>query len=572
MPPIIETTISTLKVTDLMARVRAKANELRRIETRPQLPDVATITQPPVAILPKPVSPKAEQILSATKTAREALTVARWIPKPLRGLFRRQDTFNKDVLRAIDTLANANEQFADRLQHLAACIAVQDHGIQQLAQLRRRDGQWMTALSQVIADTHDKLLETHSEISREIASRMEQTSGSIKALEHDTATLRGQAALLQKDRQQLENELRDTRATITEARAQLEGAIKEFQTTNNTCGTLTTELTQLRGEGAVSTERLAAIESELARAGEWREVLERAAEHLRNLQSQVDREMVQQQRFRELEATVARLEQRVTDDGSYLKAAVSEHREVISRLQAPSPPDKKRAESQPKSGLLDAFYVRFEDRFRGTRPDIKRRLEPYLPIIRNSGAGSPEFPVLDVGCGRGEWLELLGEHHLSARGVDSNATMQAHCAERRFDVTHADVFDYMRALPDGQLGAVTGFHIIEHLALETLLEFISQAFRALRPGGVAIFETPNCKNLLVGACNFYLDPTHRHPVVPEVAEFILALHGFVDVQIHYLAPIAGSPFTSQSPDSQLLDRYFFGPQDFSVVGFKPGSK
>ena len=602
MSPIIETTISTINVTDLMARVRAKANELRRIETRPKLPAIGSLTPLSVMVLPKPASPKGEQILRAIGTARAAVTVARWIPKPLRGLFRRQSTFNRDTLRAIETVANVNAQLADRLQHLAACIAVQDHGIQQLAQLRERDGQWMNAVSQVIADTHDKLLESRTEISNEVASKIEETSGSLKALEHDARSLRDDIALLLNYRRELKNELRDTRALITETRAQLEDAIKESRTINETCSALTTGLTQLRGEGQAMIERLAVLEDDLTQLREQlesskeastaataerlgqleidiprdvrglREALERAGEHLRNLQSQVDREMIQQEKVRELEGTLARLEQRVTDDGSYLKAGLAEHREVIARLQSPGSPGKRRSDSHSKNGLLDSFYVRFEDRFRGTRPEIKRRLKPYLPIIRSSGAGSPQFPVLDVGCGRGEWLELLSEHHLSARGVDSNATMQAQCVERRFDVTHADLLDYMRTLPDGRLGAVTAFHIIEHLPLEALLEFVSQAYRTLRPGGVAIFETPNCKNLLVGACNFYLDPTHRNPIPPDTAEFILTLHGFVNVQIKYLSPIKGSPFRSKAAASQFLNDRLFGPQDFGIVGFKSPSK
>jgi O-antigen chain-terminating methyltransferase len=104
--------------------------------------------------------------------------------------------------------------------------------------------------------------------------------------------------------------------------------------------------------------------------------------------------------------------------------------------------------------------------------------------------------------------------------------------------------------------------------LETLLDLVSETYRVLRPGGVVIFESPNCKNLVVGACTFYLDPTHRNPVLPETAEFILESHGFVKSQINYLWPIKGSPFKSKSAESKLLDAYFFGPQDFSVVGFK----
>lgn len=565
---MIETTIPEINVTDLMARVRAKANELRRIQTRPQLPEIANVDEPSAAVLPKPVAPKRDQLLTATKAAHAAVTVSRWIPKPLRGLFRRQNRFNRELLRAVETLVSTNTQVVDRLQHLAACIAVQDHSIQHLAQLRRRDGEWMSAVAQVITNLHDKLLEVRTETYNDIATRMEQMSGATKALEHDFAALRNNRDVLFKHQQNLEADLRRAQDIATGARDQAQRVAEKIGHLEDDFGAATKSLQQLREEAGVGTQRLSVIENEMSRTATRLEIVDRAGEHLRNLQNQVDRETIQQQRFRELEESVARLEQRTTDDGTYLKAEVAQHRAFIAQLNEPGTPSRQRTKPSSSRGLLDAFYLRFEDRFRGARPEIKRRLKFYLPFIRSSGAGSTEFPVLDVGCGRGEWLELLKENDLAAKGVDLNATMQAQCVERGLDVAHADVLDYLRALPDGQLGALTGFHIIEHLPLETLLDLVSHAHRVLRPGGVVIFESPNCKNLVVGACTFYVDPTHRNPVVPETAEFILASHGFVKSQINYLWPIPGSPFKSKSAVSKLLDAYFFGPQDFSVVGFK----
>ena len=585
---MIETTIPEINVVDLMARVRAKANELRCIQARPKLPEIADVAEPAAAVLPKPVALKRDQLLGATKSARGALTVARWIPKALRGLFRHQSRFNRDLLRAVETLVGTNTQVGDRLQHLTACIAVQDHTLRHLAHLRRQDGEWMTAAGQVITDLHDKLLEARTQTNSDVATRIDEISGAIKALERDFAALQSNRDLLLKTQQDLAAEFRA-------ARDQEQRATEQIGQITDNLGIATKSLQQLREETAASTQRLSVLEDagtrlekELAAGGiafpvdrlaklendlpldirGLREVLERAGEHLRNLQSQVDRETIQQQRFHELEEIVARLEQRMTDDGSYLKAEVAQHRAVLARLSEPGPTSRQRIKPAPSRGLLDAFYLTFEDRFRGARPDIKQRLKFYLPFIRKAGAGSTEFPVLDVGCGRGEWLELLKENDLAAKGVDLNATMQAQCAERGLDVAHADALDYLRALPDGQLGALTGFHIIEHLPLETLLDLVSHTYRVLRPGGVVIFESPNCKNLVVGACTFYLDPTHRNPIVPETAQFILASHGFVKSEINYLSPIKGSPFRSKSASAKLLDAYFFGPQDFSVVGFK----
>ncbi len=593
---MIETTIPEINVADLMVRVRAKADELRRIQSRPTLPEIATVAELPPTVLPKPVAPKSEQISAAIKNARAAVNVPRWIPKPLRGLFRRQDKFDREALRVIETFASTNVQVLDRLQHLGACIAVQDHTIRHLAQLRRQDGEWMNAIAQVIIDMHDKILETRAETNNDISSRIEQTSGAIKALEHDVAMLRETGDAVAESQQHLVAELRGALNTATQARDDLARTGEEIRRVAENLLMVSNESHQVRDEAAAIAQRVSAMENDMTQARELlgiveknsptaermrtlegdtsadlralREILDRTGEHLRNLQSQVDREMIQQKRFNELENIVSRLDQRFTEDATYLKAEVAQHRVAIAHPPQPDSTTRRKLKSPQERGLLDAFYVSFEDQFRGARADIKRRLEFYLPLIQNAGAGSAEFPVLDVGCGRGEWLELLQERDFVATGVDLNATMQAQCMERRLDVIHGDVLDHMRDLPDGQLGAVTGFHIIEHLPLEALLELVSHAHRVLKPGGVVIFESPNCKNLVVGACNFHLDPTHRSPIVPETAEFILAGHGFVDLRLNYLWPIKGSPFKSKSAISKLLNDYLFGPQDFSVVGFK----
>jgi O-antigen chain-terminating methyltransferase len=308
--------------------------------------------------------------------------------------------------------------------------------------------------------------------------------------------------------------------------------------------------------------------------GEFRVIRDesnRTGEHLRNLQGQVDRTVAEFQQPRHLEDAVARLEQRLTDDGSYLKGELSRQRSVVAQLLARNgsrASARKGKKYQPAPGTLDTFYVSFEDRFRGPREEIKRRLEFYLRFVIECGAGTADRPVLDVGCGRGEWLELLKERELVGRGVDLNATMSAHCAERGLEISHADALEHLRDQADSSFGAVTGFHIIEHLPLETLLDLFAETQRVLAPGGVAIFESPNCKNLVVGACNFNIDPTHRNPVFPETAEFMLGIHGFEKVEINYLSPVQGSPFKGRSADSKFLNELLFGPQDFSVIAYK----
>lgn len=219
---------------------------------------------------------------------------------------------------------------------------------------------------------------------------------------------------------------------------------------------------------------------------------------------------------------------------------------------------------------LDDFYVAFEERFRGPREDIKRLMAVHLPAVQAAGAGGRLKPVLDIGCGRGEWLEVLGEAGLTARGVDLNGAMARQCRERGLDVTEGDAIAYLREQPEGSFGAVTAMHVIEHLTFERLVELFDEAHRALAPGGVVIFETPNPENLQVGSCNFWYDPTHLRPIPPLAAQFIAQERGFARAEIMRLHPYPLDDHP-QSGDTELRDRMvrlLYGPQDYAIVAWK----
>ncbi|HVE49808.1 MAG TPA: methyltransferase domain-containing protein [Casimicrobiaceae bacterium] len=225
---------------------------------------------------------------------------------------------------------------------------------------------------------------------------------------------------------------------------------------------------------------------------------------------------------------------------------------------------------QERDHLLDRFYVEFEERFRGTQEDISQRVSIYLPYIEKVGAGSANAPILDLGCGRGEWLELLTSRKLFAHGVDANRFVAALSRERGLNVVDADALGYLRSLPTGSLGAVTAIHVIEHMPFEKVVALFDEARRVLRSGGVAIFETPNPENLVVGACNFYYDPTHVRPLPPEPMRFVLEQRGFSDTEILRLHPRHDIP-VPESPvhplDAEVANR-FLGAQDYAVIGYK----
>jgi O-antigen chain-terminating methyltransferase len=172
------------------------------------------------------------------------------------------------------------------------------------------------------------------------------------------------------------------------------------------------------------------------------------------------------------------------------------------------------------------FYRAFEDRYRGARETIKDRLRAYQPFIAPLAGLQMPPRALDVGCGRGEWLELLGEQGFAARGVDLDDGMLAACRERGLDVELGDAIECLRRLPDASLALVSAFHLVEHIPFELLQALVAEAQRVLVPGGLLIMETPNAENLVVGATSFYLDPTHLRPLPPQLLAFVTEYGGF----------------------------------------------
>ena len=227
-------------------------------------------------------------------------------------------------------------------------------------------------------------------------------------------------------------------------------------------------------------------------------------------------------------------------------------------------------------GLLDALYPAFQDRFRGDEDEVRRRLAVYL---EDAEAASTGLGALDVGPGRGEWLSLLAERGVAASGVDQNAEQAARSRSQGLDVVHGDAVEHLRARPPRSLDVVTAFHVVEHLDVDTLLALLQAAREALRPGGRLVLETPHPSNLVMAACNFYLDPTHRHPLPPALTSFLLASSGFVDLEVRLLHPkeaadLGGLVLDGVHPDvsalvAEAVSKAFFGPQDYGVLARVP---
>lgn len=220
------------------------------------------------------------------------------------------------------------------------------------------------------------------------------------------------------------------------------------------------------------------------------------------------------------------------------RAAAMARRE-IERLStaehrtSPNLPEPSGTSPNVSRPSIDAFkYVGFEDRFRGSEDEIRSRLTDYVPYF----AGASD--VLDVGCGRGEFLDLLKKAGITGRGLDLNPEMVEVCKARGLDATAGDAVSYLQGLPDESLGGLLAIQVVEHLEPAYLQDFLQTAFYKLRPGAVMVLETINPACWVAFFESYIRDLTHVRPIHPETLQYLLHASGFSSANIVYRAPIA----------------------------------
>jgi O-antigen chain-terminating methyltransferase len=214
------------------------------------------------------------------------------------------------------------------------------------------------------------------------------------------------------------------------------------------------------------------------------------------------------------------------------------------------------------------FYKAFEDQHRGSRETIKSRLAVYLPFIQKIQEVHPNATALDLGCGRGEWLELLKDYQLSASGIDLDDGMLSACRSRGLNVQTGDAIAHLKSLPADSLSIVSGFHIAEHLSLGDLETLIKEALRTLKPAGLLILEAPNTENLVVGTSSFYLDPTHQRPLPSALLSFLVDYLGFARSKV--LGVQESVPLREEHGPTSLLAVLSGVSPDYAVIAQKGG--
>ncbi len=281
-----------------------------------------------------------------------------------------------------------------------------------------------------------------------------------------------------------------------------------------------------------------------------------------------------------LQELAARMEDARATSAIAQQTSLSLKRDVERLLAAPpavslAPQGAEPATPAPDLGAFE--YLAFENEFRGSPELIRARLEAYIPIFEG------QSDVLDVGCGRGEFLDLLRQHGVGARGIDLNQAMVEEARGRGLDATCADALTYLRALPDASLGGVFAAQVVEHLTTAYLGELLDLAAQKIRPGGRLVLETINPRCWVAFFESYLRDPTHVRPLHPETLQYLVRVRGFQHVELRFSSPVAPADrlqpvVLPDARDSELADAvavindnttrlngWLFSFQDYAVV-------
>jgi SAM-dependent methyltransferase len=374
-------------------------------------------------------------------------------------------------------------------------------------------------------------------------------------------------------------------AQVTEVRQELTQQHEQYEELAEEIGSVHQEqeaaLQAIRGElaaqiGGVHQEQeaaLQAIRGELA--AQIGGVHQEQTAGLQGLQAQIDNEMTRVHQahaaaFQEMRERFSRVERRLR---RFIAASTDGENADVLETQ-PSLHHPKLILGSTPGPSFD--YFGFEERFRGSEESIKERQRVYVEFFKDVE------PVLDIGCGRGEFLELAREAGIKANGVDLDLDMVLYCQEKELDVVREDAFAYLESIPDASLGGIFAAQVVEHLDPTRIIELVNLCHRKLQMDGVLILETPNPICLTVFARSFYMDLSHIRPIHPEAMKFLFESAGFKDLQVRFSAPVEPSmrvpPISGTAVGAQELEEFnqgierlnelLYGFQDYAVIGKK----
>ncbi len=228
------------------------------------------------------------------------------------------------------------------------------------------------------------------------------------------------------------------------------------------------------------------------------------------------------------------------------------------------------------SGVAGALPASFEyalqDHFRGSEQQTAIKLQVWLEAI-NGMANANQLKTgswLDIGCGRGEWLQMVTKTGIRVTGIDPSSAVIAHCCEANLPAEKADALGWLERCPDASLAVITAFHVVEHLPPEGLVKLVQLAARKLQPRGILAIETPNPANLPMGAHRFWNDPTHQRPVPAALLRFVM---NYFNVNVVKQLELNPCPEAEHLPFTEIemvrrIDQLMYGPQDYGLIGVR----
>jgi len=300
---------------------------------------------------------------------------------------------------------------------------------------------------------------------------------------------------------------------------------------------------------------------------------------LQVLNEQIQSNVVDHQQLRSAESRVRDqlnvISEQLKSEINYLQYRL---RKMKNQMGPVNVQEQKRTQAEIKEvNLSENFdYLHFENRFRGSMKDIKERQKPYLPYFIG------KQNVLDIGCGRGEFVELLLENSVSCLGIDLNRDMVEFCQDRGLPVQYGDAIEYLKSVEDNHLGGIFMGQVIEHMEFSQILQLVELAYKKLQHGSYLIMESPNPLSLSIYYQTFYVDPTHVKPVHPYTIKYLVEVYGFRESELVYSSPIHPSLWLPrlEAPEDVVrninefnegirrLNELVYGNLDYAIIAKK----
>ncbi|MBO4552969.1 methyltransferase domain-containing protein, partial [bacterium] len=460
--------------------------------------------------------------------------------------FRQAEVRNEEALRVIDARLEKLEEWGAKVNDIASGVAALQQRLEGLENAVRALAAAEETTAKRLA-TADDSIKAIGKFNEDTVKRLSAADASIKAIGKFNEDIVKRLDSADAGIKTLGKTNEETAKRLTAADESIKAIGKFNEDTAKRLDSADEGIKTLGQTNEETAKRLTAADESIKAIGKFNEEtvkrLNAADEGVKNLGDVSEKAALRitsiEQGFKELHGLVDDLQLRNAAIGGVFS-------ELKEKLASGNFTVTQSGKKEAAPSVIDDFekawqsadYELFEDESRGDVADIRERLEFYVPLLEKAANGGGL--IADLGCGRGELLELLKENGLAAIGIDNNEAAVIRGKKAGLDMECKDLFQYLREAKEGSLAAVTAMHVIEHLTPSQQGEFLSLALKALKPGGLIAMETPNIMNLHVASCDFFSDITHVRPVHPVALRNRMKQMGYKDIDIKFLHPFPES--------------------------------